>query len=111
MSDARIEAVKHAAASNGAVPLHAADVSYAIQSLEADLAHKQKCLEAAAADAEVFEAANERLKDDLEKAREALRPFARLQLPAKSVGNAGPYPILFSDVERAAQTLSALEGK
>lgn len=35
----------------------------------------------------------------------ALEPFARLEIPAKPVGNAGFYSIRFADIERAQAAL------
>lgn len=45
---------------------------------------------------------------DVAALREALEPLARLEVPSRSVGNAGAYSILHSDIRRAQQVLAAL---
>lgn len=40
---------------------------------------------------------------------EALKPFARLELPKKPVGNAGAYSLLHADIRRAAEAVAALK--
>lgn len=47
--------------------------------------------------------------DRVRIAVEALKPFARLELPKKPVGNAGAYSLLHTDIRRAAEAVAFLK--
>ncbi len=47
--------------------------------------------------------------DRVRIAVEALKPFARLELPKKPVGNAGAYSLLHTDIRRAAEAVAVLK--
>jgi hypothetical protein len=55
--------------------------------------------------ARYYDGGKEAAQAENEKLREALEPFARLQVPRKAEGNAGFYSLRFRDIERARAAL------